>query len=276
MRRECGERFPLDRLQRRPLVSGPGMHLGTCVTHVPWCLSGSLTRGGGENVPGIPGACATRNFTYLQRGPWSSLGTTGSSYLEYMNITLHMFLILLSLLLVLHRSIYLHLFGYFGCICICYSWIVFCRSGCYVPSFTNYCWNRFVPWNWLLSLRSPSLRISSSGPAVPSHKTAFHFDFFYSRIYILLKFQHTSLSWNDAQKMHWSSGDNKVNYFIQPNSFYAQFISKNIKKPLYFLGALFSVSGMATDVRNHQPCYWSTSYWIFWPEHQKGKIDLYV
>ena len=24
------------------------------------------------NVPGIPGACATRNFTYLVRGPWRS------------------------------------------------------------------------------------------------------------------------------------------------------------------------------------------------------------
>ena len=46
------------------------MHHGTCVTHVPCCMSGSLTRGGGENVPGIPGACATRNFTYLARSPW--------------------------------------------------------------------------------------------------------------------------------------------------------------------------------------------------------------
>ena len=34
------------------------MHHGTCVTHVPWCMSGLLNRGGGENVPGIPGACA--------------------------------------------------------------------------------------------------------------------------------------------------------------------------------------------------------------------------
>ena len=25
---------------------------------------------GEENVPGIPGACVTRNFTYLARGPW--------------------------------------------------------------------------------------------------------------------------------------------------------------------------------------------------------------
>ena len=50
--------FPCRRLRRKPLVSGPGMHHGTCVTHVPWCMSGSLTHGGGENVPGIPDACA--------------------------------------------------------------------------------------------------------------------------------------------------------------------------------------------------------------------------
>ena len=60
------------RLQRKPLVSDPGMHHGTCVTHVPWCMLGSLTRGGGENGSGIPGACATRNFTYLARGPWTN------------------------------------------------------------------------------------------------------------------------------------------------------------------------------------------------------------
>ena len=53
-----GNVFPHRRLQRKPLVNDPGMHQGTCVTHVPWCMSGSLTRGGGENVPGIPGACA--------------------------------------------------------------------------------------------------------------------------------------------------------------------------------------------------------------------------
>ena len=28
-----------------PLVSDPDMHHGTCVTHVPWCMSGSLTSG---------------------------------------------------------------------------------------------------------------------------------------------------------------------------------------------------------------------------------------
>ena len=54
----------------KPLVSDPGMHYNTCVKHVPWCMSESLTRGGGENVPDIPGACATCKFTYLARGPW--------------------------------------------------------------------------------------------------------------------------------------------------------------------------------------------------------------
>ena len=63
-----------------PPVSDPDIHHGTCVTHVPWCMPGYLTSkwlsfevGGGENVPGIPGACATRNFTYLVRGSWSNV-----------------------------------------------------------------------------------------------------------------------------------------------------------------------------------------------------------
>ena len=70
MCRECRESFPRHRLQRKPLVNDPGMHHGTCVTQVPWCISGSLFRGGGVNIPGIPGACATRIFTYLARSPW--------------------------------------------------------------------------------------------------------------------------------------------------------------------------------------------------------------
>ena len=68
LRLECRERFPRHRSQRKPLVSDPDMYHGMCVTHVPWCMSDSLTSGGGKNVPGIPGACATRNFTYLARG----------------------------------------------------------------------------------------------------------------------------------------------------------------------------------------------------------------
>ena len=70
MRGDCRERFSRHRLQRKLLVSDPGMQHGTCMTHVPWCMSGSLICGNGENVPGIPGACATRNFAYLVRGPW--------------------------------------------------------------------------------------------------------------------------------------------------------------------------------------------------------------
>ena len=69
MRRECREGFSRHRLQRKPPASDPDMHQCTCVTHVPWCMWGSPTRDGGENVPGIPGACASCNFTYLSRGP---------------------------------------------------------------------------------------------------------------------------------------------------------------------------------------------------------------
>ena len=67
-RRVCRERFPHHRLQRKWLVSDSGMYPGTCVTHVPWCMSGSLTSRSGENTPGILGACATRNVTYLVKG----------------------------------------------------------------------------------------------------------------------------------------------------------------------------------------------------------------
>ena len=78
MRQECRERFPRhrDRLQRKPLVSDPGMNHGTCVTHVPRYMSGSIMRGG-ENVPG---ACATHNFTYLARGPLLDVCSEPSHY----------------------------------------------------------------------------------------------------------------------------------------------------------------------------------------------------
>ena len=53
----AGNVSPHHRFQRKPPVSDPGMHHGTCVAHVPWCMSRSLIRGDGENVPSIPGAC---------------------------------------------------------------------------------------------------------------------------------------------------------------------------------------------------------------------------
>ena len=53
-------------------VSDPGIHHGTC-RHA--CrdrkLAVSYEVGGGENVSGISGGCATHSFTYLVRGPYN-------------------------------------------------------------------------------------------------------------------------------------------------------------------------------------------------------------
>ena len=56
-----------------------GSAIPTCITARAWrtccdaCrdryLAVSFEVADGENVPGIPGACTTRNFTYLARGP---------------------------------------------------------------------------------------------------------------------------------------------------------------------------------------------------------------
>ena len=58
-----------------PRVSNPDMHHGTCVTHVPWGMPGSLTSGSLRSrcFPGIPCPCASHNFTYRVRGPWCYL-----------------------------------------------------------------------------------------------------------------------------------------------------------------------------------------------------------
>ena len=69
MRRECRKRFPRHLHQSKPPVVDPGKHHGTRVTHVLLYISGPLTRGGGENVSGITGACGTGNITYLARDP---------------------------------------------------------------------------------------------------------------------------------------------------------------------------------------------------------------
>ena len=68
MCRECRERFPRHR----------SLAIPTCLTARAWrtCRDACRDRwpavsfevGGGENVPSIPGACATRNFVYLVRG----------------------------------------------------------------------------------------------------------------------------------------------------------------------------------------------------------------
>ena len=69
-------------------LNDPDMHHGTCVTRVPWCMLGSLTSGfilsrWRENVPGIPGASATRNFTYLVRGPFVKMRWHISPHQDY-------------------------------------------------------------------------------------------------------------------------------------------------------------------------------------------------
>ena len=47
----AGNVFHATDFKRKPLVSDRGMHHGTCVTHAPWCISGSLTPGGWETFP---------------------------------------------------------------------------------------------------------------------------------------------------------------------------------------------------------------------------------
>ena len=71
----AGNVFHRRRLQRKALDSDSGMHHGTCVTHVSWCMSGSLASGGGENVPGIPGACAPAIFRIWQEAHSITLAT---------------------------------------------------------------------------------------------------------------------------------------------------------------------------------------------------------
>ena len=46
--------FPRYPFQRKSLVIYPGVHHGTCTTHVPWCMSGSITLGGGKTFPAFP------------------------------------------------------------------------------------------------------------------------------------------------------------------------------------------------------------------------------
>ena len=70
MRRECRERFPRHWLKGNRKLTIPACITARASRTCPWCMSESLTRAGGENVPGIPGSCTTRNFAYLVRGPW--------------------------------------------------------------------------------------------------------------------------------------------------------------------------------------------------------------
>ena len=73
---------PLARYAKLQVAHAPEMR----GTHVPWCMPGWLTSGfrevvGGENGSGITGACATRNFAYLVRGPLASNCVNALSYI---------------------------------------------------------------------------------------------------------------------------------------------------------------------------------------------------
>ena len=50
----AGNVFPCCRLQRKLLVSDPGMHHGTCITHVPWCMWDRLPAVAGKTFPAFP------------------------------------------------------------------------------------------------------------------------------------------------------------------------------------------------------------------------------
>ena len=57
-----------------PWINDPGMHHGTCVTHVPWCMPGSLVSGFlWSRLRGKRSRHSRRmrnpHFTYLARGP---------------------------------------------------------------------------------------------------------------------------------------------------------------------------------------------------------------
>ena len=79
----AGNVFPRRRFQRKPLVSDPGMHHGTCVTHVPWCMSGPLTCSDGESVPGIPGACAPAILRIWQEAHVTADFRFGCLYMKF-------------------------------------------------------------------------------------------------------------------------------------------------------------------------------------------------
>ena len=87
--RECLERIPSHRFQRKPIISNPGMHHGTCVAHVPWCMSGSLIRGSGEHVSDIPGA--TRDLTYLPRGLFADGNAVKRNFVSLRHISPSLF-----------------------------------------------------------------------------------------------------------------------------------------------------------------------------------------
>ena len=61
--------FSRHRLLRKPPVSDPDMHHGTYITQVPWCMSGTPNRGGGEK---FPAHAQPANLRIWQEAHWAS------------------------------------------------------------------------------------------------------------------------------------------------------------------------------------------------------------
>ena len=73
-----------------PLVSDPDMHHGTCVTHVPWCMPGSLTsrfllsRRRGKTFPAFPAHAQPAILRIWQEAHWIT-----TVYIMFIYVTLH-------------------------------------------------------------------------------------------------------------------------------------------------------------------------------------------
>ena len=74
----AGNVFPVTDFKGKPLVSDPDMHHGTCVTDVQWCISGSLTLGGGGKRSWHCRRMRNLQYTYLVRGQYRLLITNFS------------------------------------------------------------------------------------------------------------------------------------------------------------------------------------------------------
>ena len=142
MGRECRERFPRHRRWAIPtFITARASH----VTHVPWCMPGSLTSGclwnrrRGKNVPSIPGACTTCNFTYLVRGPWylpipytpSSLHTSPHAWCQDVMTKFH---ILAVISLACHKSSWIPDYAGPGHLCV-----VHISHSIWYPGRAQYC-----------------------------------------------------------------------------------------------------------------------------------------
>ena len=78
-----------------PQVGDPDMHHGTCVTHVPWCMSGSLTSGflwnrwRGKTFPAFPAHAQPAILRIWQEAHCNLHGTLSIFFSKYSQQTPH-------------------------------------------------------------------------------------------------------------------------------------------------------------------------------------------